>query len=849
MELKAYQVRTLKAVEAFLGSLATTEATYDAIRAAIPAGTPLPPLDAPAAAFRAVTGRDYASSKDGTGTDLPTICLKVPTAGGKTLLACYAVELANRLRNKRSSGLVLWVVPTQQIYSQTLRALRDRSHPYRQVLEMASGGRVKVVEKMERFTPLDLAESLVVLMLMLPSANRRDKETLKVFRDSGGYLDFFPVEDDRQANEALLAATANLEGIGEDPTILGFVPKASLGNVVRMCRPIVILDEGHKAYSKGARDTLHELDPSILIELSATPPDEANKLVAISGTELLAEGMVKLPMHVARKASTDWRDTVKATVERLDALAAAADGHEANSGEYIRPIALIQVERTGKDQRGRGFIHADDVAEFLLEQAGVTRDQVAIKSSEKDDIEGMDLLDRDCPVRFIITKAALQEGWDCPFAYVLTILTNPNSQLSITQLVGRILRQPGATKTRVPALDECYVICYQRKAVEVVAAVKQAFSEEGLGDLANHVVLRDDADPTDKKGRPLGFRSEFKPLEGTVYLPKFVIEDNGVWRDVHYESDILSRVDTAHFDLTAITAMSLPSQAEPEQEVVIGLDADSRATVVSSVSAAASLAFDEVYAARLLSEVVPNPWQAHLYVQQAIEALCARDGADRVAQNAVVVVAELKRNLESQRDAKAEAVFRDLIERDVIRLLAIAGDGAFAMRPSGYEREGERRLTRDDATPIQLSLMEVEYESDYNAPERQVAVFLDTQERLAWWYRNIARGSTSYWLQGWLKQRIYPDFIAREQTEPSVGPWTYVIETKGIHLVGNEDTEYKRALLGLCTEVNARTDASDVSALTFDVGAVRFDMVSLDGWESALSGILHRSNALPAAGT
>lgn len=845
MELKSYQVKTLKAVESFLSNLVATEAAYDVVRASIPPGTPTPPLDAPEAAFRAATGRSYKSSKDGTGRDLPGICLKVPTGGGKTLLACHSIELVNRLYRQRSTGLVLWVVPTQQIYSQTLRSLRDRSHPYRQVLEMASGGRVKVIQKMDRFTPVDLTESLVVLMLMLPSANRRDKETLKVFRDSGGYLDFFPVEDDRQANEALLVETPNLEPIGEDPGILGFVPKASLGNVVRMSRPVVILDEGHKAYSRGARDTLYGLNPSVLIELSATPPDEANKLVAITGTELLAEGMIKLPLHIARKASVDWRDTVRATIERVDSLTDAAQKHEANSGQYIRPIALVQVERTGKDQRGRGFIHADDVVEFLLEQTGITRDQVAIKSSETDDIEGLDLLDRDCPVRFIITKSALQEGWDCPFAYVLTVLTNPNSQLSITQLVGRVLRQPGAVKTGVPALDECYVHCFQRKAVDVVAAVKDAFNEEGLGDLSNHVVLRDESEAADKRGRPLGFRPEHKSLEGAVYLPKFVIEDGGAWRDVHYESDILSRVGTDDFDLAGITSMVLPEQSEAEQEVVVGLGTDNTATVVSSVSAAASLAFDEVYATRLLTEVVPNPWQAHLYVQQSVKALTDRYSADRVAQHGVSIVAELKRVLEAQRDDKAEAVFRDLVERDVVRLLAIAGDGAFAMRPSGYEREGERRLTRSDATPIQLSLMEVEYESDFNTEERQVAVFLDSQERLAWWYRNIARGNTSYWLQGWLKQRVYPDFIAREAAEPVANAMTYVLETKGVHLAGSEDTEYKRSLLDLCTKVNARTDSADVAALTFDAGSVHFEVVTLDGWEARLNGLFGESRTSP----
>ena len=52
----------------------------------------------------------------------------------------------------------------------------------------------------------------------------------------------------------------------------------------------------------------------------------------------------------------------------------------------------------------------------------------------------------------IITKSALQEGWDCPFAYVLCSLAASSNLKAMTQLIGRILRQPGALKTGIEAL-------------------------------------------------------------------------------------------------------------------------------------------------------------------------------------------------------------------------------------------------------------------------------------------------------------------------------------------------------------------------------------------------------------
>ena len=112
------------------------------------------------------------------------------------MLAVKTIDLINSTYRKRQTGLVLWVVPTTQIYRQTIQGLRDREHPYRQHLDIASGGRTVILEKTDRFTPLDVAENLVVLMLMLPSAARQNKETLKVFKDSGGFGAFFPAEDD-----------------------------------------------------------------------------------------------------------------------------------------------------------------------------------------------------------------------------------------------------------------------------------------------------------------------------------------------------------------------------------------------------------------------------------------------------------------------------------------------------------------------------------------------------------------------------------------------------------------------------------------------------------------------------
>lgn len=283
-------------------------------------------------------------------------------------------------------------------------------------------------------------------------------ESLKFFRDSGGNIvRHFPPEDEPDENRALKARVPNLDMITDEPAPGNCLVKTSLANLVRLCEPAVILDEGHKATSTQARQTIETINPSVVVELSATPADSANVLVRVTGQELLDEQMIKLPINVANSNVSSWKDCLTQARDKRLELSQRATEHFTATGHSIRPIVLVQVERTGKDQREAGWVHSEDVKEYLISRLSVPEAAIAIKSSEKDDIEGEPLLDEGCSIEWIITKAALQEGWDCPFAYVLVSLNNTASQQAMTQLVGRVLRQPDVTKTAFAELNESYV--------------------------------------------------------------------------------------------------------------------------------------------------------------------------------------------------------------------------------------------------------------------------------------------------------------------------------------------------------------------------------------------------------
>ena len=852
MILKEYQQRTLSTVRSFLEELAAWKQEDAAARGQNPDWG----FDWVQRAWtKTLTGRPYFSRRNGLGEQLPVFCLKIPTGGGKTLLATRVIDLVNAHFRQSRRGLVLWIVPTTQIYNQTLKALKDRDHPYRQQLDLSSGQRTLILEKTTAFGPRDVAENLCVLLLMLPSANRQTKETLRMFRDSGGFDRFFPPDDDPAAHAELLESCPNLDAFEQAAGFWGRYVKTSLGNTVRVLKPLIILDEGHKAYSANAKATLEGFNPCMIVELSATPVRGANVLVEILGRELNAEEMIKLDMHIHNKTSGDWRSALLESIEHRKRLEVEARRYEAESGAYIRPICVIQVERTGREQRKPGYVHTDDVREYLLQHPGIAPEHIAVKTSSTDELKEVDdvggLTSRDCPIRFIITKQALQEGWDCSFAYVLAILTNPASRTGLTQLVGRILRQPYACKTGVTLLDESYVFCFSRRGAEVLQEVRKGFGLEGLQGLEGRVLEVDPTSPTETLTTRQ--RAEYRAATRDFVLPAFMINDDG-WRLVRYEADILSRLPWEEMDLSPLDALALDERREEDHHLRAGLSGEERVLEPEAGSGArdgqdgaleeddsgtAGDLVDYFFAASHLLDMVPNPWRGRELARRTFEGLLERYPAEQVAANRTFVLEELRRQVEMERDRLSRKVFGSLLASGEMRFLVVTEDLDFNRLPIQIEAPRAKPANRDDGFPYQHNLFDVTTEDDLNQFENKVATYLDQQARLFFWYRNRAR--KDYYVQGWKPRRIYADFVVTLRgDEPGADDdfhQVFVVETKGVHLKASEDTEYKRSVFDVCSEHARKADWADfVPAMRSKV--VSFEVVDEEEWQARLNGML-----------
>jgi len=844
MKLKQYQEKVLDTLKDYLSALADYRVKY---RNALTIDPDIArDYNFPKRAFEQVTNKPgYYSKLNGLNEQLPDIYLKVPTGGGKTLLACHAIDLINKQYLQKQTGLVLWIVPSTQIYRQTIIALRDRHHPYRQILDISSGGRTLIREKNELFTHNDVTENLVVLMLMLPSANRQNKETLKVFRDAGGFTDFFPAEDNYTSQRELIKKYPNLDCFSAEGQVFGTQIKTSLGNTLRLLKPLVIIDEGHRAYGDNARATIQNFNPSFILELSATPPPQSNELVRITGRELHEEEMIKLDIHLVNKTSLDWHDTILAVIEKLNELDRLAREYEGNTGRYIRPSALIQVERTGRDQREERYIHAEDVKEFLIQQCGIPVNQIAIKSSEKDDIEGIDLFAEDCEIRYIITKQALQEGWDYSFAYLLAILTNPSSATGITQLVGRILRQPGARKTKIKQLDECYVYTFRQNASTLVREIKAGLEGEGLGDIAGRIVS-DEAQNGESfvKTVEAHYRPGFKKFEGKIFLPKFVIQERGGWRDVNFEADILRRIDFEKIDISGLNDITLnPDQTIGELDLAIGYPEEQWNQIIErgQMLSQGSMQINEAFLARQIGDLIPNPWIAYEKGDEALKLIRAKYKDDEnpliVEANFVFIIEYLKKLLEKQVNILAETVFRQLVDNNELFFFLLKGDGECVL-PSRIKVKGNRNLVREDNTQVQRSLFDTVLEEEFNETEKSVAIYLDRQEKLLWWYRNRSR--QDYHIQGWRKNKIFPDFIAANGGADSDMDFdkVFVLETKGVHLKANDDTRYKENVFELCNQLGAKRAWRELFD-EFPNHQFEFQVIFEDEWQNEINKLLN----------
>ncbi|MCH3883492.1 DEAD/DEAH box helicase [Tenacibaculum aquimarinum] len=456
MELKPYQHRVIKDLERFLTYTQKEE-------------TPKKAFDQ---YWEDKLGMPYTPQLDGSFEGMKPyknnvanavhIAIKVPTAGGKTFIAVNALHTINKHFYKGNAKAVVWLVPWSNLLQQTVNNLSNPNHPYREKLNSLFSNRVEVYEKDQllqgaNFNPTSVTEQLNIFVFNFSSLriNARKKDDRKVFQENGALESFRNTIVDKEL-------------------VLPDTDETALINVIRSLNPIVIVDESHNAESDLSVEMLNNLNPSLVLDLTATPKENSNIISFVNALALKKESMVKLPVVVYNHHKKEEVITSALHLQRQLELLAIEE--EKLTGKYIRPIILFQAQSNIKGKNNTTF---QKIKEQLV-KLQIPEEQIKIKTSGIDELKGIDLMSKDCPVKYIITVNALKEGWDCPNAYILASLADKSSAVEVEQILGRVLRQPYVVKHKEALLNMSFVLTASSKFNETLDSIVKGLQESGF---------------------------------------------------------------------------------------------------------------------------------------------------------------------------------------------------------------------------------------------------------------------------------------------------------------------------------------------------------------------------------
>jgi superfamily II DNA or RNA helicase len=743
LNLKTYQKRAIKELEGYLDLIKTT------------------PNKAHKIAFITLKDKIYNE----IGLNVPFVCIKIPTGGGKTIVATHMVNSIYEkfTQSKNLKGLVLWLVPTTTIKTQTINALKDRNSSYREILDKKFSNEIIImdVKDARSIKKSDIENNLCVIVSTTSAFKSESNENRKVLQDSGQLIEHF--------KEISNEVEKNLEKYQKGGII------KSLMNVIKMSNPIIMADEGHHMKTELTEEMFQKMNPSIIVEFTATPlpGSKSNVLVDVGVGELMDENMIKMPIYLFN--SGHWKKTIDEGVAKRKELEEIT---KKEKGEYIRPIALIQAEQVKPDDKK---IYARKIAQYLIEEHEILPNQIAINTGDENIVLdgsknmtelGNGIFKKDCEIRYIITKDKLKEGWDNKFAYVLITVANLSAKISVEQIIGRIMRLPNAKQKKNKELNEAFVYTSSTNFQEAAESLRSGlilngFTEEEAGNII--VTPGQSSNP-----------SQFKKVneDKDIKIPYFGIKDQK--RKLEFYEDLVMN----SFDLTK----------QKISEIIIHNDNDRTAKIdvkdnkiVQEPQTKLNLIYDEKLFTKdeVLKWLDRNLERKNQYSQaekrQYLESVI--DNYVKKKDNNLAelwigrhkVIETVSNHITGLEESTAKTEFEQMSKSKKIVLNEV-----FLDLPEKIIINNTCSDEFDKHLYVKAGIL--------NSEELELARKIDRLDNILWWYRNPVNDEALF-LQGWNKNKFYPDFIIKTKNG------NYILtEYKGEHLLTNDDTQYKKAL-------------------------------------------------------
>jgi type III restriction enzyme len=185
--------------------------------------------------------------------------------------------------------------------------------------------------------------------------------------------------------------------------------------------------------------------------------------------------MIKMPIRL--KVRSHWKELLSDAVAQRALLEKTAKLEQRQTGEYIRPIMLLQAQPR---YQGKESLTVEVLRQTLIQDFNIPEEQIARATGDSDEIGGKDLNKTDCQIRFVITVQALREGWDCPFAYVLYSVAESKSGTAVEQILGRVLRLPKASRKQNEALNLAYAYSSSDHFDEAARQLRDGLVQNGF---------------------------------------------------------------------------------------------------------------------------------------------------------------------------------------------------------------------------------------------------------------------------------------------------------------------------------------------------------------------------------
>ena len=722
MKLKHYQENAIETLEEFVALLRKPNITPDL-------------------AFYKITNKTY-NKRYG---DAPFVCVKIPTGGGKTLVGCKAIEriMATTLQHKMDTGIVMWFVPSDAIKTQTLKKFKDQKDWHYEMLNESFDTKFKVFSNEEALTitPEDVRNNLCIIVASVVAFRHETaiQKKYKVYQENGSLMDHFQnLKDDKDLEK------------DKDGSV-----KNSLANVIRKHSPLVVIDEGHRTSGELSIEFLSELKPSFVIEFTATPREGSNVLVNTSASELKIEQMVKIP--IVLESRSQWEQVVADGLMKREELEKRT---KKLKGEYIRPIALLQAQ---PKSTVRATVTVEQLKQMLLDR-NIPEEQIKIKTSDKDELEGINLFDKKCEVRYILTVNALAEGWDCSFAYVLISVANLGAKIAVEQIIGRVIRMPYAKRKSDESLNRSYVFASAPNFSEAANKVIKGLEDNGYSkaDFVGASDAENYSDPLeakkaikkDLKVPMMAFEKEKLSFEDLVGEDFELAKQNADFDfKIHYDLDGQATIDITEDDeWLQGKQLSLPYQyldgEHSVDELVVWLDKKLRFPMVS-------------------------PEDKVEFIEKAVQTQIKKSkrSLPELSVNRYLFADRLSVAITDILETHTKKVFANLLAKK--KLIVVPFDSYPAT------------IALKSTVPKVFNKNLYERIDGINVEERSFADRVDTLDNLEFWVRNREKVDPFY-IQGWKKGKFYPDFVTVTKKDNVVA-----LEWKGEDRLDNPDTLYK----------------------------------------------------------